>query len=126
MPQLTEQTKPWFGMPFMTSSQEMEWTLFLQLGNPHAASICRLEVFNVCNYTAQHSVTKQQYVIQCWTTMHIAYFFLLDFAGFGVKSQQGAPSRELWVHQLQNGLCCKLFAFTFVLASNLNTVIKLV
>ena len=53
------------------------------------------------------------------------YLLLLDFAGLGIKSQQGAPSRQLWVHQLQHCLCSKLLAFTLVLAPNLNTVLKL-
>jgi len=29
-PWLTKQTKPWFGMPLMTSGQETEWVQFLQ------------------------------------------------------------------------------------------------
>jgi len=37
MPWLTKQMKPWFGMPFMTSSWEIESVLFLQCCSQHGA-----------------------------------------------------------------------------------------
>jgi len=52
-------------------------------------------------------------------TRSMADLLLLDFTGLGVKPQQGAPCSQLRMHQLKNGLCCKLLAFAFVLAPNL-------
>ena len=70
LPWLTKQTSSWFGMPFMTSSHEMEQAVFLQPQKPQGA------VIHIRNIIHTLCLKKPHWCSTLWLLMQINQFLL--------------------------------------------------